>query len=468
MTDILPPKPDIGWRSLVHGGNAGRSLIITGGVALHAVSIYVVATIMPIVVADIGGLAFFAWTATLYIAGSLTGSAAVPMLLQRFGPRSAYQIGFAVFMAGSLLCSVAPSMPVLLVGRALQGFGGGMLPALGYGTVRVIFPPEVHARAIAMLGSVWGVAALLGPTLGGIFAQYGAWRGAFWVDLVIGLVFAVVAARVLPAGRADTATPRGFPGLRLGLLAAAAIAVSAGGVFGRTAPALAGMLAAIVLVALMMRIDRGARIPLLPTGAFDPRRPIGAVSATLGLMILSTSPCTFVPYLLHAGTGVAPIMGGYANATMALAWTLVSLLTASASRRGARATIIAGPLGMCAGLAVDAVGFAHGSVALVVAGQALIGIGVGVGWAHLAAMMMQVAPPAQKDIAGPFITTTQTLAAAFGSAIAGMTANLAGLPAAVTSDQVAATGMTLFATLAVVPLAASFTAWRTLALTART
>jgi hypothetical protein len=76
--------------------------------------------------------------------------------------------------------------------------------------------------------------------------------------------------------------------------------------------------------------------------------------------------------------------------------------------------------------------------------------------------MMEVAPPAEKDIAGPFITTTQTLAAAFGSAIAGMVANLAGLPGAATPGSVAVTAVWLFAALLVVPLAAGFTAWRIL------
>src|SRR5260370_40581253 len=121
MSALASPLPEStqdmrGWRGLLVGRNAGRAAVVTGGVAVHAVSIYVVATIMPIVVAEIGGVAFFAWTATLYIAGSLSGAAAIPLLLSRSGPRSSYRLAFALFMLGTLPCSLAPRMPVLLAG----------------------------------------------------------------------------------------------------------------------------------------------------------------------------------------------------------------------------------------------------------------------------------------------------------------------------------------------------------------
>jgi len=464
LTQTPTAEAPAGWRSLVQGDNAGRFLIIAGGVSLHAVSIYVVATIMPVVVRDIGGLDFFTWTTTLYVAGSLTGSAAVPLLLSRLGPRRAYRAAFALFIAGSLICAVAPSMAVLLVGRVLQGTGGGMLPALAYTTVRSIFPPAMHARAIAMLGSVWGIAALLGPLVGGVFAQLDNWRAAFGIDLVIGLAFAIVAGRVLPLHAAGTA-PRPFPGLRLALLAAAALCVSAGGVTGHALPALLGILAAALLVFATLRIDGQATVRLLPTGAFNPTTPTGAVSCTIGLMILANSPGTFIPYLLHASNGVAPIIGGYVYAIMALSWTFASLLTASVTRRQSRAVILAGPFVMALGLACDAWALGHGSLPGVMLGQLLLGLGIGVGWAHLVALQMEVAPVHQKDVAGPFVTITQTLAAAFGSAIAGMVANLANLPAATTPQTVATAALWLFTPLIIVPLTAALTAWRTLRLT---
>lgn len=466
MTDAGHQKQDDGWRSVMRDGNAGRCLVVIGGVALHAVSIYVVATIMPIIVGDIGGVAFFAWTSTLYIAGSLTGAAAVPLALARIGPRAAFHLAFALFMIGSLICSLAPAMSVMLVGRLIQGIGGGMLPALAYASIRSIFPAALHAWAISILGSVWGIAALLGPSIGGVFAQFDAWRAAFWVDLAVGLLFAAIAQRVLPRRLEQApAASRPFPALRLGLLFCAAIAVSAGGVSGRPGSAMLGLGMAIALVVAMLRLDARASTRLFLSGAFVPTAPSGAVSATMALGILAMSPCIFVPYILKAGHGVASITGGYVSALIALAWTASSLLTASARGHRARQAILAGPFAMCVGVALDAWALGSGSLSGVVVGQILVGIGIGLGWAHLGALLMDVAPPDEREIAGPFITATQTLASAFGTAIAGMAANLAGLADATTPASVAATAPWLFGALLVFPVAGCLTAWRVLALT---
>ena len=106
-----------------------------------------------------------------------------------------------------------------------------------------------------------------------------------------------------------------------------------------------------------------------------------------------------------------------------------------------------------------------GSLPLVFTGQAILGTGIGVCWAHLGALLMAVAPAADRDVAGPFITTTQTLAAVFGSALAGMLANVAGLADAATPAALGTTAAWLFGVSTLVPLAATFTAWRMLVLT---
>ena len=456
---------ELGWRDLLVGGNAARLLVVTGGVALHAVSIYVVATIMPTVVGDLGGLAFFAWTTTLYVTGALTGAAAVPLILARSSPRVAYRIGFLVFMLGSLGCAAAPSMGVLLLGRLAQGFGGGMLPALAYSTVRSIFPSALHARAITLFGSIWGIAALIGPSVGGLFAQFGTWRGAFATDLVIGLVFLAVAEQVLPR-LIEGAPARGqFPGVRLVTLAAAAIALSIGGLSGMARDALIGIAIASSFVVGVLWMDGLASERLLPKGAFNPGVPLGAVSATIGLLILSTSAGVFVPFLLHAGQGASPIVAGYSTALVALTWTGASFVSATTDRKWIRRYIAIGAPLMLAGIVVDGVSFANASFAGVLFGQALIGAGIGLGWAQLGALMMEVAPVESRAIAGPFITTTQTLASVFGSAIVGMVANLAGLPTAITPTAVATSAAILFAAIAIFPLVGALTSWQVLRLT---
>ena len=270
----------------------------------------------------------------------------------------------------------------------------------------------------------------------------------------------------MPAVMEGMGAARPIPGLRLVLLALAAIAVGSGGAVGRAGPALMGILAAVMLVGAVKFLDGRASARMLPAGAFDPRVKLGAVSATMALMILAGAPGTFLPYLLHHGQGVPVIAAGYFAALYALSWTVFSLVSAGYAGGRLRASIAVGPWLMAGGLVLNAWAIPAGALAGVGMAQVLMGAGIGLGWAHLAALMIQVAPPAERDLAGPFVTAAQTLATIFGSALAGMVANLAGLPEAAGPAGVLAVAPWLFGALAVVPVLGGLTAWQLLRLTA--
>ncbi len=168
-----------GWATLLSGSNGLRSLALAGGVILHAVNVYIATTILPSVVEDIGGIDYYAWNTTLFVAASILGSALSARLLISAGPRGAYIIAALVFAIGTLICAFAPSMPVMLTGRVVQGLGGGFLFALSYAMIRLVFSEALWPRAMALVSGMWGVATLTGPAVGGIFAELGVWRAAF-------------------------------------------------------------------------------------------------------------------------------------------------------------------------------------------------------------------------------------------------------------------------------------------------
>lgn len=168
-----------GWAALLSGANGVRSLALAGGVVLHAVNVYIATTILPSVVKDIGGIDYYAWNTTLFVAASILGSALSARLLGAAGPRGAYIVATLVFACGALLCAFAPSMPIMLAGRLVQGLGGGFLFALSYAMIRLVFDEALWPRAMALVSGMWGVATLVGPAVGGIFAELGAWRAAF-------------------------------------------------------------------------------------------------------------------------------------------------------------------------------------------------------------------------------------------------------------------------------------------------
>jgi len=210
------------WYHLLSGRNGVYSLALAGGVALHAVNIYIVTTVMPSVVAEIGGLDYYAWSTTLFVVASILGSALSVQLLRRTGARGAYAAAVVLFAMGTAICSLAPSMPVLLIGRGVQGLGGGFLYALAYSVIREVYPQCLWPRAIGLISAMWGVSTLIGPAVGGAFAELGAWRAAFWALVPVIGMFGMIAWLVLPGRKAGTKGDRSvLPGRQLLLLTVA-------------------------------------------------------------------------------------------------------------------------------------------------------------------------------------------------------------------------------------------------------
>ena len=221
MSSTSITADDASWLDLFRGANALRVLVLAAGVALHAINLYLTTTILPSVVDDIGGVAFYAWNTTLFIVASITGAAVAAQVIQHLGPRGAYLLGAMVFGGGSALCALAPTMQVLLVGRMLQGLGGGVLLSAPYVLMRSVLPEPLWPRALALLSGMWGIATLLGPAVGGIFAQYATWRLAFWSLVVLIALAAAAAVVVLKPAAPQAERPTPVPTRQLVLLAVA-------------------------------------------------------------------------------------------------------------------------------------------------------------------------------------------------------------------------------------------------------
>jgi len=169
-------KQQASWSELLWGRNGLRSLALAGGIALHAVNVYIVATVLPSVVRDIGGLEYYAWNMTLFVVASILGSALSPKTIDAWGLRNSFLVGLAIFAAGTAACAAAPAMEWMLIGRTGQGFGGGLILGLSYSSIRILFEERLWPKAMSLLSSMWGVATLAGPAVGGIFAESDAWR----------------------------------------------------------------------------------------------------------------------------------------------------------------------------------------------------------------------------------------------------------------------------------------------------
>lgn len=409
------------------------TLMLGGGVTLYAVEAYITATIAPSIVRDIGGLELFSWMTTLFVAAGVLGSITVATRPKGMGLRSVYVVAALTFGAGSLACAIAPAMPVLLIGRALQGYGAGMLSGLAYAFIRFVYPEPLWRKASTLYAAIWGVATVLGPTLGGIFAAGGAWREAFIVLVPLTVLMAVSARWLLPNiadDRIDTRTPL----IQIVLLLAAVLFVSIAGTIEHGSYKVVLIAISIVLVAAMVVIERRGSIRLLPYGTVMLANPISRLYLTMFTLMLVLTSDIYIPYFLQTLHGVTPLVSGYLVALVALGWTIAAFFSASFTGRQATTAIMAGCImetvataSLILFLATTTPFGELAQFAPAVIAMFLMGFGVGLGWAHLVTKVISIARRTEQDKAAAAISMVQSLGGAFGAALTGVIVNGAGL-----------------------------------------
>ena len=187
------------WRALLRSGHFGQYMLLCLGILLHGCDALVTATIMPAAVADIGGVVYINWTIALYQIGSIITGAAGGALARRHGLRPLFVAGALFYAAGCFIAAMAPTMAAMLMGRMAQGIGGGLMLALSYLAVQLLFPRSLWTKLYALSSAIWSITALGGPLIGGLFADAGFWRGAFWAFGAPALALAAVAGAFLRA-----------------------------------------------------------------------------------------------------------------------------------------------------------------------------------------------------------------------------------------------------------------------------
>lgn len=446
-----------GWGELLGRENGPAAVALAAGVGLHAVNVYLATTILPSVVDDIGGARLYAWATTIFMFASVLGSTVTSALLAARGARSSYRLAALALAVGTVVCALAPTMPVLLVGRFAQGLGGGLLFAISYSMVRVVFDERLWPRAMGLVSAMWGIATLIGPAFGGAFAEIDAWRGAFWVLVPVILLFGAWGAVRLPAKSGATDVPR-IPWAGVGLLAAAVVVISSASVSTRLLVNLGGVVVAVLLLLAWLRRERGARLRLIPAASFGPDPRLRLVYLTMALLVAATMVEVFVPYFGQRLQGLGPLAAGYLGAVLSLGWTLGSIASSGVERRrwlvvtaapaislvGMATLVVTGPV--AAGTAPALLGIA--------AGLLLLGWGVGSAWPHLLTRVLQLVPEQDQGLAGSSVTTIQLTATAFGSAVAGAVVNVAGFGEGVGIDGTQGAARWLFLVFAALPLLA--------------
>jgi EmrB/QacA subfamily drug resistance transporter len=297
---------------------------------LAALDSTIVATALPTIVGELGGLERLAWVVTAYLVAQTIVTPLYGKLGDLYGRKVVLQGGVVLFLVGSVLCGMAGSMGQLIAFRFIQGLGGGGLMVTTMAVVGDVVPPRDRGRYQGIFGAVFGVSSIAGPLLGGYFTTHWSWRWIFYINLPLGVVALAVIAATLPTRpeRVRRAIDWAGSALLAVTLTAVILAADLGGVtYGWTSPLILGLGAlAVVSLLLFVTVERRAAEPVLPLRLFGERA--FTVSAAVGLIVgfAMFGSVTYLPVFLQVVNGASPTGSGLQMLPM-MGGMLVSSIT---------------------------------------------------------------------------------------------------------------------------------------------
>jgi MFS family permease len=448
------------WADVVGEGRLPLFALICLGVWLGAADSLVTATIMPSVGASLGGYAYFGWATAGYLLGSVLAGSSSGLLARRFGLRRATAAAALLYAAGCALSAAGPDMASFLAGRLLQGIGGGWVTGFCSVAIGLLFPNRLLPRVYAAITGVWGIASLVGPMIGGVFADAGVWRWVFWFFAVQAVAVAFAAWAMLPKGENGEAS-QGVAWGQLGLIAAGVAAIGAADVAGTFARSAGLTVVGVVLLLAMVWWDERAVVRLLPKGSGKLTTIPGSGYASMFLLTAASMGYSiYGPAILQQLAGLSALGAGYVIAGEAAAWTLAGLAVAHLTGRWPGRMILIGAITATVGVGASALVFPSGSVIGIILAGAALGAGFGLSWAFMSQAILAALPDEERAIGAAGMTTVRLTGSAAGAAVAAAVANLVGFSHGLSDATARSAGVWVFVAALPMALAGLWTARR--------
>jgi len=456
-------EESVGWADLLNGEYASKVAMLVLAVWLHASNSMLTATTMPSAAAEIGGINLLNWTFSLYLAASIVAGASISLLVPRYGMRNSMQRAVLLYIAGCVVCALAPSMPVVLVGRVLQGFGGGGLMALVYMAQKRYFPNHFIPRIIACLSVTWMVAAFFGPMIGGAFSTWASWRLAYWAYGAQAILLMLAIRYLLEADQIDTTQEHDpLPFVRLALLASSIVFISSAGVdYHALYSPLLVFIGVSALLLFVLRDRRAAKGRMLPLATSVPSSLIGSgVLATFLISLCLMSFLIYGPVILMQLYDLSPFSAGLVVLSETLAWSISAILFSGVSVKNEPRVIRCGSALVLLGLCLQSQVLPHGPLWLLVVVVTLANLGFGMMWGFIIKRLIALAPEADKDRAASLPPITLQTGFALGAALSGIIANGLGLGTDISDDTMQRIATWIFAGFIPFALIGNIFAWR--------
>lgn len=420
MSDIstqlqAPTLPTVG--SIWSGTHRWLTIGLTLTVTAAAFEALAVATTLPATARDLGGLNLYGWVFSAFMLTNLVGIMLAGAEADRRGPARPFVLAVSLFTLGLALSGLAPTMQLLILGRAVQGLGAGGISSVAYVAIGRGYPEEVRPRMLAVMSSAWVVPGLVGPAVAGLVVDHIGWRWVFLGLVPFPLIALALAAPALRGLARAGDTPPDWRRPLAALQLAAGTGLFMAGLGQNWLPAVA----ALLIVGALLAVP--ALRQLLPAGTFRLRAGLPAAVAAAGLLNMGFFGVdAFVPLALTVVRGQSATVAGIELTAATITWTTGSWVFAHVAKQQSRRRVVA--IGLIL-IAVAIVGATAAlapivPVAAVPVAWGVAGLGMGLAYSALTLAVLETAPAGQEGAATSAMQLANVLSMAIATGLGGV------------------------------------------------
>jgi EmrB/QacA subfamily drug resistance transporter len=343
----------------------------------------VVATAMPVIIGDLQGFSLYAWVFTAYMMASAVMVPIYGKLSDIYGRKPFYVLGLGLFMLGSIAAGMVRSMPELIAARTIQGLGAGAMLTMPRATVGDIFNPRERGRWMGVIASVFGIASIIGPAMGGWITDNWNWRWIFYINLPVALIALVGIILTLPTVRTDKQPKVDWMGsllLILGLIPLLLAFTWAGSTYPWGSPVILGLFAfSLLFLALFILAERRAEEPILAPELFKNRIFSSTALVALFISMGMFGSIAFLPLFIQGAEGLSAQSSGQILTPMMLSFIGGSIVGGQLVTRSGRyklQVLVAGAIGVLGMFLLTRLG-ANTPTWVIVVDMVVLGLGIG-------------------------------------------------------------------------------------------
>lgn len=414
---------------MVVSARGSRGFVVAAVMAslfMIAIEATIVATAMPAIVAQLGGMELYSWAFAGFLLAQTATTVVFGKLADLYGRKRIMLAGIAIFVTGLVLGGCAWSMPWLVVFRLVQGVGAGAVHPTAMTIVADLFPARERGKVQGYLASMWALAAVAGPIAGAAIVETLSWRWVFWINVPVGLVAAGCYIAWLREDRHHTTPSIDYAGAVLFTLAIGALMLAASGV-GTAVTSLAWIAFGVFVVSTIAFVacERRARDPMVSFELWR-RRPVASANAVAMLAGMSLMGLTaFLPMYVQTVMQRTPLVAGLALAMMLLGWPVGAALAARVFHRlGLRNVLVTGSLLQPLGALCFVFLTPQSAPALAYAGSALMGFGMGLLSVTCLVLIQEAAEARERGSATASNLFARNLGSALGATAFGVVVNV--------------------------------------------